>query len=260
MSRVPNLLSRIAAALAIIAVLAVLAVVAVSGSSTAQVATEPAPPPGPLRVLLVGDSIMRQTGPALARQLGARFVVHNEAVNGSGLLTPALFDWPVHLRQTLRSFQPDIVVMTFIGNYTADPAQRWHTTDGHTVPDIYAPSFSQAWGHQADLAVAQMVDAGAEVVLVLPPPMISPRIQAVTDRLRAEYQQVAARWPHVTLVDAADAVGGPNGGWVPSRPTASGQEEPVRTGDTVHLAPHGQSLLAREVRMAIQGSRRSWAV
>jgi hypothetical protein len=258
MSRVPSLLSRIATALAIIAVLAVLTGVALSGSSTAQVATEPAPsPPGPLQVLLVGDSIMRQTGPALARQLGARYVVHNEAVNGSGLLTPALFNWPLHLRQTLRSFQPDIVVMTFIGNYTADPAQRWRTPDGRTVSDIYAPSFSQAWGHQADLAVAQMVDAGAEVFLVLPPPMISPRIQAVADRLRAEYQQVAARWPQVTLVDAADAVGGPDGGWVPSRPIASGQREPVRTGDTVHLAPHGQSLLAREVRTAIQGWPRS---
>ena len=30
-------------------------------------------------VLLVGDSIMRQTGPALARQLGDGYTVHNEA-------------------------------------------------------------------------------------------------------------------------------------------------------------------------------------
>ena len=49
--------------------------------------------PSTEHVLLVGDSIMRQTGPALTRQLGDEYTVHNEGVNGSGLLTPAVFDW-----------------------------------------------------------------------------------------------------------------------------------------------------------------------
>src|SRR4029453_6969187 len=71
-------------------------------------------PATPLQhVLLVGDSIMRQTGPALERQPGAGYLFHNEAVNGSGLLTPAVFDWPAHLTRSLRRFRPDIVVMTF---------------------------------------------------------------------------------------------------------------------------------------------------
>ena len=77
---------------------------------------------GPVRdVLLVGDSIMRSTGPALAHQLGDRCRVHNEGVNGSGLLTPGVFPWPRHLAASLNRFDPDLVVMLFIGNYTATP-------------------------------------------------------------------------------------------------------------------------------------------
>ena len=130
-------------------------------------------------VLLVGDSIMRSTGPALAHQLGARWRVHNEGVNGSGLLTPGVFPWPRHLAASLSRFDPDVVVMLFIGNYTADPAQKWVGADGRLVPDIYARSFAREWGRQAERFVTQMIPSGAEVVLVLPPPMISARVQTV---------------------------------------------------------------------------------
>ena len=202
-------------------------------------------------VVLVGDSIMRSTGPALAHQLGARWRVHNEGVNGSGLLTPGLFPWPRHLAASLNQFDPDVVVMLFIGNYTADPAQKWVAADGRLVPDIYARSFAREWGLQAERFVTQMIGSGADVVLVLPPPMISARVQIVTDRLRAEYRAVAARHPEVTLANAATAVGGPHGEWVANRPTASGGQGLRRGGDTVHLARHGQGLVAREIRFGI---------
>ena len=187
-------------------------------------------------VLLVGDSIMRSTGPALAHQLGARWRVHNEGVNGSGLLTPGVFPWPRHLAASLNRFDPDVVVMLFIGNYTSDPAQKWVAADGRRVPDIYSRSFAREWGRQAERFVTQMIGSGAEVVLVLPPPMLSARVQIVIDRLRAEYRAVASRHPEVTLADATTAVGGPHGEWVATRPTASGGSAPVRVADTVHLA------------------------
>jgi hypothetical protein len=203
-------------------------------------------------VLLVGDSIMKSPGPALAHQLGAPWRVHNEGVNGSGLLTPGVFPWPRHLPASLNRFGPDVVVMLFIGNYTADPAQKWVGADGRRVPDIYARSFAREWGRQAERFVTQMISTGAEVVLVLPPPMISARVQTVTDRLRAEYQAIAAQHPEVTLVDAATAVGGPDGEWVATRPTAAGTLAPVRVADTVHLADHGQALVAHEIRLGIR--------
>ena len=90
---------------------------------------------------------------------------------------------------------------------------------------------------------------------MLPPPMISARVQTVTDRLRAQYLALASRHPEVTLADATTAVGGPNGEWVATRPTASGGSAPVRAADTVHLALHGQGLVAREARFGIGRAR-----
>ena len=177
-------------------------------------------------VLLVGDSIMKSTGTALANQLGTPWRVHNEGVNGSGLLTPGLFPWPRHLAASLNRFEPDVVVMLFIGNYTADPAQKWIGADGRRVPDVYSPAFAPEWGRQAERFVTQMIDFGARVVLVLPPPMLSARLQVVINRLRAQYLALASRHPEVTLADATTAVGGPNGEWVATRPTASGGSAP----------------------------------
>ncbi len=220
--------------------------------TAARTTVPPNMPPPPLDVLLVGDSIMKSTGPALAHQLGSRYRVHNEGVNGSGLLTPDVFDWPAQLPESLDRLDPDVVVMLFIGNYTSDPAQMWVAADGRTVPDVYPPAFAREWGQQAERHVIEVISTGAEVVLVLPPPMISARVQRVTDRLRAEYRAVAARHPEVTLVDAATAVGGPDGEWVATRPTAAGTLAPVRVADTVHLADHGQALVAHEIRLGIR--------
>ena len=206
-------------------------------------------------VLLVGDSIMKSTGPALDRQLGRRYRVHNEGQNGSGLLTPQVFNWPAHLRTSLDRFDPDVVVMLMIGNYTAVRSQFWTTPQGVRIPDVYAPAFAREWGRQAERMITTMIRSGADVVLMLPPPMISPRVQTVTNRLRAEYRAVAARHPEVTLADATIAVGGRNGEWVATKPTATGGSASVRTSDTVHLAPHGQDLVAREIRLGIGRAR-----
>src|SRR6187401_1059096 len=71
---------------------------------------------GPERVLLVGDSVMNQTGAALTNILRDDDV-RNEGVNGSGLLTPDYLDWPAQLRRLLDRFDPDVVVFLFVGNF-----------------------------------------------------------------------------------------------------------------------------------------------
>ncbi len=208
--------------------------------------------PSTEHVLLVGDSIMRQTGPALTRQLGDEYTVHNEGVNGSGLLTPAVFDWADQLEQDLVRTDPDVVVMLFIGNYTDDPDELWTTAAGEVVDSVHRPAFAREWGRQVDAAMAAIAESGARVVLVLPPPMVTGELQAVVDALRAEYERVAADWDFVTLADAARAVGGENGQWVATLPDGAGIERPVRVPDTVHLAVHGQRLVAREIATTIR--------
>ena len=203
--------------------------------------------PSTEHVLLVGDSILRQTGPALTRQLGDEYTVHNEGVNGSGLLTPGFFDWAEQLEADLVRTDPDVLVMLFIGNYTDDPAELWTTADGERIRSVNAPLFAREWGRQVDEAMAAIADSGAQVVLVLPPPMVLPELQAVVDALRVEYERVADEWDFVTLADATEAVGGEEGEWVAELPAGDGTMHAVRVPDTVHLAEHGQRLLAREI-------------
>jgi hypothetical protein len=102
--------------------------------------------------------------------------------------------------------------------------------------------------------MATIAETGAQVVLVLPPPMATAELQAVVDRLRVEYRRVAADWPFVRLIDGADAVGGPNGEWVSQLPASDGRELYVRVPDTVHLAEHGQRLLARAIAPAVRAA------
>jgi hypothetical protein len=208
--------------------------------------------PSTEHVLLVGDSIMRQTGPALTRQLGDDYTVHNEGVNGSGLLTPGYFDWEDQLEADLARTDPDLVVMLFIGNYTDDPDELWTTPDGEVIDTVHSQRFAPAWGRQVDEAMAAIAETGAQVVLVLPPPMVTGELQAVVDALRAEYERVAADWDFVSLADATEAVGGENGEWVASLPDGNGSQRPVRVPDTVHLAVHGQRLVAREIANAVR--------
>jgi hypothetical protein len=192
------------------------------------------PVASPARVLLIGDSILRQTGPALAHVLGDRAVVRNVAVNGSGLLTPRFFDWPARVDAELARATPDVVVVSFIGNYTGDPAGLWTTADGRTVESIESPDFAPEWGRQTDALLADIAPTGAQVVLVLPPSIPVPVVQDAVDRLRIAYQQVAARWPMVTLVDAATVLPDPED----------------RAVDGVHLSDRGERRLAAAIAAA----------
>ena len=190
----------------------------------------------------------------------------------SGIATRELLEAGVHFGHQTKRWNPKMKPYIFgerNGIYIIDlnkTAQRFRAAeefvsnlaaDGRTVPDVYAPAFAEEWGQQAERYVTRAISSGAEVVLVLPPPMISARVQRVTDRLRAEYQAIAARHPGVTLVDAATAVGGPDGEWIATRQTAAGIPAPVRVADTVHLADHGQALVAHEIRLGIRRAVRA---
>jgi lysophospholipase L1-like esterase len=71
----------------------------------------------------------------------------------------------------------------------------------------------------------------------------------VVDALRRQYRRIARERPYVHLVDAAGPLGGPDGEWIGYLP---GEEQPIRTGDAVHLAPHGQRLLAQAIAPVVR--------
>lgn len=204
----------------------------------------------PDRVLLAGDSILRQTGPALDDTFGSDVEIDNRAVNNSGLLTPGYVDWVRRLERQVADDDPEAIVFLFIGNYTE--TDFWVDEDGNEVA-INTPEFFDAWGRQADRLMQVLDDAGSEakVYWVLPPPEYSAQNQEITAGLRQVYTDLAERWPQITLIDANDALAGPNGEYLASTTNRQGEVVPLRVPDTVHLTDAGARRLAHVIHDAI---------
>jgi hypothetical protein len=199
---------------------------------------------GPPRVLLVGDSVMNQAAGPLRQLFADSDVdVRNEAVNGSGLLTPGLFDWRHHLPRILDRYHPDVVVFLFIGNYRLGVAERYTTADGHQIEDRSDPVFFEAWEAVARRMTEQAQDDGADVIWVLPPPMRPAEDQAVADGLRDVDERIAEQ-TGAGVVDAADALAGPEGGF----------RADLRVPDGVHLNGDGAQELAAQLHEVISAT------
>ena len=219
----------------------VLALLGVAVATWLSVQDEP-------ELLLVGDSIMRQTGPALVDELPA-YEVDNRAVNGSGLLTPAVYDWVDRLPGLVAQARPEATVVLFIGNY-AEEEDWWIGPDGVPVAPG-TPAFFSAWRAQADEVVAILEQAGTDIYWVLPPPVASAWGNETINGLRAVYRDLAADHPGITLVDAAPPLTDGTGQFRWSVADGEGGELPVRAGDGVHLAPDGARLLAQVIASAV---------
>jgi uncharacterized protein len=203
-------------------------------------------------VLLVGDSIMRQGGEYVERQLEADpqvggVSVRNAGKNGSGLLTPDVYDWHSEADDLIDRYEPEVVVVLFIGNYTSE--DFYVDAQGNEITD-YTPEFFDAWGTEADRLMEVLTQDGAVVYLVQPPPMASEEGQRRADALRTVYQGVAERWPGTGIVDGG-SLAGPDGGFTWELPDGEGQLQPVRGDDSVHLTAFGAERLAADIASTI---------
>lgn len=207
----------------------------------------------PVEVLLIGDSIMSQAGEHVEDALEARADideahVKNAGRNGSGLLTPDVYDWHAEAEEMIERYEPQIVVVLFIGNYTDDEPYR---LDDGTPVEGYTPEFFAAWGREADRLMEIVTARGAQVWWVQPPPMATEEGARRVTELRATYDALAARWPGTGLIDGTAVLSEPGGGYAEALPDQQGVMRPVRTADTVHLAPYGAQRLAKSIADAV---------
>lgn len=209
------------------------------------------PEPQPQRVLLIGDSIMENTGDHLLSELrriyGDDLIVRVEGHPGSGLLTSEKYDWPNHFGEILNEFDPDIVVALFAGNY---PSEWPYVTgpDGQPMlPD--SPEFHQAWQDASAQVSNRALQSGSSMWWITPPPMR----EAATwgrrsDNLGQIYRGLAADMAGVEVIESAPVVGGPNGEFVLELPDPdTGVMRQARSVDGLHLTSFGGRLLARAV-------------
>ncbi len=206
-------------------------------------------------VLLIGDSIMNQTKdfvkPQLRRQPALDDIeVKAQAVNGSGLLTPKLYDWKTKASEMIAEYKPKVVVVLFVGNYS--DTDLWLAENGTYVPNDYQQLFYDEWRKQALQLTEILRGQGAQVWWVLPPPFYGPEGQRRETLLRQTYVELARQMPGVGLVDGRAALGGPNGEFEWNLPSLDdGRIVTVRQSDSLHLTPDGGKRLARQINDAI---------
>jgi len=201
-------------------------------------------------VLLIGDSIMNQSGlfaeAYLIEEPGVgKASTHVEAVNGSGLLTPSIYDWQTKARDLIETYQPKVVVVLFIGNYT--DTDLWKGPDGTPIPNDYSAAFFAEWGKQAEKLNTTLSSGGAQVDWVLPPPLATDEGKRRQVGMHDTYVELQKRVPAIATIDAVQSLGGSSGEWVWRRPGVDGGEVTVRQGDTVHLTDDGGRLLAKDM-------------
>jgi hypothetical protein len=182
------------------------------------------------RVLLIGDSLMDETGPLVEERLRALgYETLLDARPGSGLLASHRpVDWLAEMHRLVEEFDPDIVVVEFCCNHWPD-----RQPEGHPFREVPSgsPEFYEAWAEAVDDAMEILTSGGARLAWVHTPPAADPTINALIDRLN-EISAEAARRHGVARIDWAVAIS--DGAF---QPTWGG--DPVRDPDGLHLAPAG---------------------
>jgi hypothetical protein len=210
----------------------------------------------PLRVLLVGDSIMNQAGLYLEEALGedpglGEVEILNEGRNGTGLLTPDVFDWQRQAVDLVEEYQPDVVVVLFVGNYTSE--DLW-VTEGGTPVDGYTQLWFDEWEKQARELQATLISSGADIYWVNPPPMIEEEGLRRVTQFRLIHRRIAEDFTDTVLIDGTDVLSDDDGEYAFELPDENGVLEQVRSLDSVHLTQAGSQLLAQEIARQITPS------
>ena len=198
------------------------------------------------RVLCIGDSLMFQAAPAVAAALGSKgYDVRFNAVPGSGLLDTR-YDWLQTARGFVASFNPDIVVAEFIGDYGLLG----------TRPDVppNSEAFFSAWQVAAQQLEDILTKRHAQVYWVVGPPVAQAVGQHNLTVLNQIYEMLSAPdsgTGHPPIIDMNSAFAAPGGGYTGFLPGPNGPVQ-VRTADGTHLTPAGEDLFAQVVARTVK--------
>jgi hypothetical protein len=209
----------------------------------------------PKRVLCIGDSLTSGAAQAVTGHLQAKgFEPEVHAIPGSGLLDTKV-NWADQARQVLAQFNPDVVVVEFIGDYGL-LGER---------PGVAAnsPQFFAQWASAAQQLEDILTSGGAQVYWVLGPPVAQP--VGEHELVSLDYIYQALRAPNTTFgrpltIDAVRPFSAHGAGYSEFLPNPNGLPVQIRTPDGTHLTVAGDLLFAQTVANAVASgpSRPFW--
>jgi uncharacterized protein len=195
----------------------------------------------PLRVLLIGDSLIGAVGDGFGRLMDARDDVSwgSDVRVATGLARPDVLDWPAHLAEQLGARDPDVVVLMIGGN----------DDQSLLVPGGDPVHYGRdGWEQEYEARAARVMDIaggdGRTVVWVTLPAMRPGRLDAARQLTNAAVER-AAVGRDVVVVDAGQLVS-------PGGYAARVDGVQVRADDGVHLTHAGGDRVAPAIAAAIR--------
>jgi hypothetical protein len=204
-------------------------------------------PEDPLRVAMMGDSLMGQISAGLGRLLrdDGRVSIHADFHVSTGLARPDRLDWPTYLSEQLPGVGAEVVFLSFGGNDDQD----MQGPDG-----AYLSFLTPEWQAEYARRVALTMDVAAQgdrTVIWLGLPAEEPeRLNGAKDVMNAVAREQADLRPRVAYLDVG-AVLTPSGAYSDVVVHADGSTTRVREGDGVHLSVGGGDVLAPWLLTAI---------
>ena len=196
----------------------------------------PLHPDDPLRLWIGGDSLAGSLGPALGELTGKSGVVQPvlDSRVSSGLLSRDFVNWPKLGGEDMTLYNPEVVVFIIGAN------------DAKNIPEA-APR-DPRWRAQYSELVEEMLTilgANGRTVYWIGAPVMadakhSARVQGVND----VFQEVVAKHPEVTYIDAYSLFSSPGGTFAATLPVPGGGVARVRAADGIHFTPEGGDLIA----------------
>lgn len=198
---------------------------------------------GKVTVLEVGDSLGIDLGWGMQWALGSDSSVDlvQDAYGDSGLSNEAFYDWPSVLETELQATHPQIVVV-FLG---ANDHQGFPCGTGDCEPGTAA--WDTAYAARVATMMSEATAAGARVLWVGMPVMESPSFSAEMVHINSIFRAEAALHPGVTYFSSWSVFSTPSGAYNGGDTDVTGEEEPLRDPDGIHLDVGGEDLLGSVV-------------
>ena len=215
------------------------ATTAATNTAAAHPCRAPLDPADPLRLWIGGDSLAESLGTSLGELTGESGVVQPvlDARGSSGLLSPEFVNWPKRGGEDMSSYNPEVTVFVVGAN------------DAKTLQD--GAERDADWRTRYSALVEEMLTViggnGRAVYWIGAPVMADAAYTERVKRVNEVFQEVAAKHPDVTYVDAYSVFSAPDGTFASMLPVPGGRTARVRGGDGIHLTPEGGDLLAEAV-------------
>ncbi|MGZ5382519.1 MAG: SGNH/GDSL hydrolase family protein [Acidimicrobiia bacterium] len=197
----------------------------------------------PLKVWIIGDSLMELLGPSIVNEGDQSGVIDAEVDFRfvSGLTRRDFFDWPAYAAEQLPVVQPDVVIGMFGGNDGQDA-----NVDG-VIVERWTPEWIEFYGGRVGEAMDAFTSEGSRLYWIALPIMANDLFSDHVQLMNDVYREEAAKRPAVFVIESWDLFTDESGNYSAYLASDSGTLELMRYGDGVHFTWAGAARLAAVV-------------